>query len=43
MQVIISATLPRLYRVLGDFHMSTDFLAQYFLLVLWFLPLFYLH
>jgi len=43
MQVILSATLSRLYRVLGDFHMSTDFLAQNFLLVFWFLPLFHWH
>jgi len=41
MQVILSATLSRLYRVLGDFHMSSDFLGQTFYLVFWFLPLFH--
>jgi len=34
MQVVLSATLSRLYRVLGDFHTSTDTAVQNFLLVL---------
>jgi len=42
-QVILSATLLRLYRMLGDLHMFTDFLAQNFSLVFWFLPLFHWH
>jgi len=33
MQVVLSATLPHMYRVLGDFHMSTDTLVQNFLQV----------
>jgi len=28
MQVVLSATLSRLYRVLGNFHMYTDTLVQ---------------
>jgi len=31
--VVLAATLARLYRVLGDFHMSTDTLMQNVLLV----------
>jgi len=33
MQVVLSASLSLLYRVLGDFHMSTDTLVQKVLLV----------
>jgi len=33
MQVVLSAISSRLYRMLGDFHMSTDTLVQNFLLV----------
>jgi len=41
MQVVLSATLSRLCRVVGDFHMSTDTLVQNVLLVFLFLPLFH--
>jgi len=30
MQVVLSATLSRLYRVLGDIHMSSDTLVEIF-------------
>jgi len=33
MQLVHSATLSRLYGVLGDFHISTDILVQYFFLL----------
>jgi len=33
MQVVLSATLSRLYCVLGDFYTSNDTLVQNFLLV----------
>jgi len=33
MQVVLSATLSRLYHVLGDFHMSTENLVQNILVV----------
>jgi len=42
-QLFLSATLSRLYCVLGDFHMSTDTLVQNVLLVFWFLPFFPWH
>jgi len=41
--VVLSATLSRLYRVLGDFLVSTDTLVQNVLLVFWFLPSFHWH
>jgi len=34
MQVVLSAVLSRLYRVLGDFHMSTETLVKNFFLFL---------
>jgi len=34
MQVFLSASLSRLYCVLGDFHMSTDALVQDVLIVI---------
>jgi len=43
MQVVLNATISRLYCVLGDFHMSTDTLLQNFLLVFLFLLLFHWH
>ena len=43
MQVVRSATLSRLYRMLGDFHMSPYTLVQKILKVFRFLPLFHWH
>jgi len=43
MQVVHSATLSHLYRMLGDFNMPTDILMQSFLPVFLFLPLFHWH
>jgi len=42
-QVVLSATLSRLYCVLGDFHVSIDTLVQNFSRAFWFVSLFYWH
>jgi len=43
MQVVLRVMFSRLYLVLGDFHISSDTLVQYVLLVFWFLLLFHRH
>jgi len=43
MQVVLSTTLSCLYRVLGDFYVSTDNLVQNLLPVFWSLPSFHWH
>jgi len=43
MQVVLIAALSRLYRMLGEFHVSTDTLVQNVLLVFWCLPLIHWH